>query len=165
MPPPASRTLGNVPRAPLARLLPLALLAVLGACGPRSDAPNNPLALAMSGSLDRGADTRQKLPDGLRRMTTWKTDVPVDARELRVTYDIDQRTVGWHIDVLGARATLADLAGGRPERRGEVGGEAVSVVRGGALDGAVVRGEAPDFSLSSRNYVARYEPDLLPFVR
>ncbi|WP_027481617.1 hypothetical protein [Deinococcus pimensis] len=148
-------------------LVVLALTLLMGGCASSrpSDAARA-LQEAVAGTLDRQADTRERLPERLRRATTWRTKVPVEARELRVTYDTDLRAVSWRADVTASEEApqrLLDAEGLR--RLGTVGAREVDAVEGGPFDGAFLVREGESFAVMTRAYVLRYEPDLLKFAR
>ena len=145
-------------------MLLAALLMSLGACAPKPASAAQTLMLAVAGSFDRAADLRQRLPDRLRKLTVWRSAPPLPAREVRVTYDTDQRAQSWRLDVLKGPA-LKSLAGsGALKALGQAGGHTVYAVTGGPFAGALALSGAGGFTLLSRPYVLHYESALLSWL-
>lgn len=120
--------------------------------------------LTVAGSFDRAADLRERLPGRLRKLTIWQTAPPVHAREVRVTYDTDQRVQSWRLDVLGGPALRSLAPRGALRRLGEARGRTVYAVGGGPFAGALALSDGGGFSLLSRPYVLHYEGALLRWV-
>ncbi len=120
--------------------------------------------LAVAGSFDRAADTRERLPDRLRKLTVWTTAPPLTAREVRVTYDTDQRAQSWRLDVLGGPALGSLVPKGMLGRLGDARGRTVYTVGGGPFAGALALSDTGGFSLLSKPYLLHYEPALLGWV-
>ena len=138
---------------------PLALALLLAACGPRPAAtPESRLMLAVTGSQDAQADTRERLPDGLRRRTTWRSRVPMPARELQVTYEAETRVLSWRADLEGSAESLQALAGGPLQRAGTWQGKTLYRITGGPLRGNLAAGAGQNLTLMSDAYAAHYEP-------
>ena len=159
-----------------ALLLALALL--LTGCGPREAASvSQTMQQAVSGTFDRQADRRERLPGRTRRAATWTSEVPLDARGLRVTYDTDVRGLSWRADVTESRVApvtllaaeelrrVGTLTGGGAAGSDPAGQNEVREVRGGPFDRTLVVGGETSFAVMTKAYVLRYEPDLLKFAR
>lgn len=145
----------------------MALSVLLSACASRgsgTSATPQTLMLAVAGSFDRSADSRErpgKRGERLRRVTVWTTRPPVQAREVRVTYDNEQRTIAWRLDVLGHSQSLKALTGARDTRPlGAVGGGKVAEVVGGPFAQVLAVTRGKDLTLVSKPYALRYEPAL-----
>ena len=144
----------------------LALGQFLAGCGSRSSSTAQTLQQVVAGTFDRSADERARLPDRLRRETVWVTHPPVKAREVRVTYDIDQRTVSWRLDVQGSGLSWEKLAGVTSgQQLGVLNDVSVLRVTGGPFDGALALSGDGVVSLVSQPYALRYEPSLLNLKR
>lgn len=139
----------------------MCLLALLVACHPKSasSTPESRLMLAVTGSLDRQADSRGRLPDRLRSVTAWHSQPPVAATDLVITYDQDQRQMSWRADLSGSQDSVQALTGGRVEPIGSWQGRPLSRVVDGPLRGSLLAGSGGDLTLMSAAYAAHYEPE------
>ncbi|AFZ68537.1 hypothetical protein [Deinococcus peraridilitoris] len=143
----------------------LLLILTLSACGKRANSIPQTVMLTVAGSFDRQADSRERLRGTLQRRTIWTTTPPIAAREVRVTYDTEQRTILWRLDLLQSGLSLADLAGkGRVRSLGTAGGGEVFALEDGPLAGSLALREPGRLSLISRPYAMLYEPDLQHWV-
>lgn len=148
------------------RTAPLLLLALLPACGPRAQAgPDAQLRYAASGSFDNRADQILRTDSRARRVAVWTSRPPIAVSELRVTYDVDQRSNAWRADIAGGTLTLKELAGGTLTRLGTWNGTELYRVRGGALDGAVGSQSGGRTVLMTAGYATHYQTELAPLLR
>ncbi len=147
-------------KRPLALALLTAPLAVgLAACGPRG-APSSEaqLMLAITGSLDRTADQRTRLPDRLRKVTVWSQHPPVKAGGLSVTYDTDLRVLSWRADLTAIQEPVKAYAGGAVRAVGAWQGKTLYVITDGPLKGNLAASAGQNLTLMSSAYAAHYEP-------
>lgn len=154
---------------PSAHALFAAVLFSLASCAsPAKNGVSTPDRLLMlaAGSYDNVKDRLVRLPDGLRREIEWRRTPPVDARGVKVTFDKEQRTTSWRLDLTDVKGTLADLVGtSEVSNLGRSGDQDVYAVRGGPLGGSLALVTGDDVSLFSPAYIVNWQKDLLKFTR
>lgn len=147
------------------RLYPLLALCLLTPCvltGCKKAEPEtlvSRLLFVANGSYDSSADQRVRLGKGMRRVQ-WSTKPPLDAQQVTVDYDSDQRPRAWLMTLGAPRLSTEELMAGGEHREVTTPRGPGVLVTSGQLQDVLVLGGQDEVRLMTHGYAAKYEPAL-----